>query len=55
MRSNIVAALILIVVGLLFLANNLGWTNLSIGKLITTWWPAILVAVGIGMLFGKGK
>lgn len=55
MRSNLVAALILIVVGLLFLANNLGWTNLSIGKLITTWWPAILVAVGIGMLFGKGK
>lgn len=55
MRSNLVAALILIVVGLLFLANNLGWTNLSIGKLITTWWPAILVAVGVGMLFGKGK
>ncbi|MFT4246494.1 MAG: DUF5668 domain-containing protein [Pseudomonas sp.] len=55
MRSNLVAALILIVVGLLFLANNLGWTHLSIGKLITTWWPAILVALGIGMLFGKGK
>ena len=55
MRSNLVAALILIVVGLLFLANNLGWTHLSIGKLITTWWPAILVAVGVGMLFNKGK
>ncbi|HBK47482.1 MAG TPA: hypothetical protein DDZ67_13825 [Xanthomonadaceae bacterium] len=55
MKSNVIAALILIVVGLLFLANNLGWTNLSIGKLITTWWPAILVAVGVGMLFGRGK
>jgi cytochrome c biogenesis protein CcdA len=55
MRSNLVAALILIVVGLLFLANNLGWSHLSIGKLLTTWWPAILVAVGIGMLFSKGK
>jgi lia operon protein LiaF len=55
MKSNVVAALILIVVGLLFLANNLGWTNLSIGRLITTWWPAILVAVGVGMLFGRGK
>lgn len=55
MRSNLVAALILIVVGLLFLANNLGFTHLSIGKLITTWWPAILVAVGIGMLFSKGR
>ncbi len=55
MKSNVIAALILIVVGLLFLANNLGWTNLSIGRLITTWWPAILVAVGVGMLFGRGK
>ena len=55
MRSNFVAALILIVVGLLFLANNLGWTHLSIGRLITTWWPAILVAVGVGILFSKGK
>ncbi len=55
MKSNVVAALILILVGLLFLANNLGWTNLSLGKLIATWWPAALVACGVGMLFGRGK
>lgn len=55
MKSNVVAALILILVGLLFLANNLGWTNLSLGRLIATWWPAALVACGIGMLFGRGK
>ncbi len=55
MKSHVVAALILILVGLLFLANNLGWTHLSIGRLISTWWPAILVAVGVGMLFGRGK
>lgn len=55
MKSHVIAALILILVGLLFLANNLGWTNLSIGRLISTWWPAILVAVGVGMLFGRGK
>lgn len=55
MRSNIVAAIILILVGLFLLASNLGWTNLSLGRLIATWWPAILVAVGIGMLFGRGK
>ncbi len=53
MKSNVVAALILILVGLLFLANNLGWTNLSLGRLIATWWPALLVACGIGMLFGR--
>ena len=55
MRSNLVAALILILVGLFLLASNLGWTNLSLGRLIATWWPAILIAVGIGMLFGRGK
>lgn len=55
MKSNVIAAIVLIVIGLVFLANNLGWTNLSLGRLIATWWPAILVAVGVGMLFGRGK
>ncbi|HHW4679531.1 MAG TPA: LiaI-LiaF-like domain-containing protein [Xylella sp.] len=54
-KSNVIAALMLILVGLLFLANNLGWTQLSLGHLIATWWPALLVAMGIGMLFNKGK
>lgn len=55
MRSNLIAALILIIVGLFFLAKNLGWINGNIGTMLATWWPAILVAVGIGMLFGRGK
>ncbi|HEV8694977.1 MAG TPA: DUF5668 domain-containing protein [Lysobacter sp.] len=53
MKGNIVAALVLIVVGTLFLLNNLGFTNLSLGRLITTWWPAILVVVGLGLLFNR--
>jgi len=55
MRSNLIAALILIIVGLFFLAKNLGWINGNIGTMLATWWPAILVAVGIAMLFGRGK
>ena len=55
MRSNLVAAIVLILVGLFLLASNLGWTNLNMGKLILTWWPVVLVAVGIGLLFGRGK
>ena len=51
MKRNLVAAVALIVIGLLFLANNLGWTDLSLGQLLSTWWPAILIAVGVGMLF----
>lgn len=53
MKGNILAALVLIVVGTLFLLNNLGYTNLSLGRLITTWWPAILVVVGLGLLFNR--
>ena len=55
MRSNLVAAIVLILVGLFLLASNLGWTNMNMGKLILTWWPVVLVAVGIGLLFGRGK
>ena len=55
MRSNLIAALILIIVGLFFLAKNLGWINGNIGAMLATWWPAALVAVGIIMLFGRGK
>ena len=50
MGSHIVSALVLIGLGLFFLARNLGWIDGSLGALIATWWPAILVAVGIGML-----
>lgn len=53
MKGSIVAALVLIVVGTLFLLNNLGFTNLSLGRLISTWWPAILIVVGVGLLFGR--
>lgn len=50
MGSNVVSALILIVLGLFFLARNLGWIDGTLWALLSTWWPAILVAVGISML-----
>jgi len=39
--------LILIVIGALFLLNNLGYSIGGIGK----WWPIILVLVGIRLIF----
>ena len=53
MGSNLVAALVLIVLGLFFLARNLGWIDGTLWGLVATWWPVILVAVGIGMLFKR--
>lgn len=54
MRFNIVAAILLILIGLFMLASNLGWTNLNLSRLLLTWWPLGLVAVGIAILFGRG-
>lgn len=48
--KNLLPALILIVIGGVLLANNLGYTSVSLGRIISTWWPALLIAVGISML-----
>jgi len=53
MGSNAFAALVLIVVGLFFLARNLGWIDTGLGALLATWWPVGLVAVGIGILLKR--
>ncbi|MEG3789245.1 DUF5668 domain-containing protein [Lysobacter sp. CCNWLW3] len=55
MRSNIVGAAVLIVIGSVFLLDNLGLADISLGRLIRTWWPAILILAGIGMLFRPGR
>jgi hypothetical protein len=43
------AALILIIVGALFLFSNLGWIP-QLGPLLHQWWPLILIIVGALML-----
>lgn len=48
MRGNI-AAIVLILVGSYFLLSNLGLINISMREIIATWWPAVLIAVGISM------
>ena len=53
--GSFVAPLILIVLGLFFLASNLGWTDASLGHLLAKWWPLILVAAGVTMLVDRSK
>ena len=45
-------ALILIVLGALFLLSNLGMLP-RLGPLFAQWWPLILIAVGVSMLIRK--
>ena len=42
-------ALILIVVGTLFLVSNLGWIP-QLGPLLHKWWPLIFIIVGVLLL-----
>ncbi len=48
MRGN-VAAIVLILVGSYFLLSNLGLITISMREIIATWWPAVLIAVGVSM------
>ena len=54
MRGN-VAAIVLIVVGSYFLLSNLGLINISLREVISTWWPLVLIAVGVSMFAEKKK
>jgi hypothetical protein len=54
MRAN-VPALILIAIGVILLLDNLGLWNVNLTHVIHTWWPALLIAVGVSMMFKRGK
>lgn len=48
-------AIVLVLVGAFFLLSNLGLLNVSIAELFRTWWPVILIALGVGMFFAPGS
>ena len=50
MKSNFIPGIILIVLGTLFLLDNL-IPEFRITSIIHTWWPVILIAFGLNMLF----
>jgi lia operon protein LiaF len=49
MRPSI-PGILLIVVGVLFLLRNFGF-EVHLGQLFSTWWPLVLVALGVSLLF----
>ena len=48
--SGLVAGGILIALGGLLLARNFNLLRIDLGDLIATWWPLILIAVGVRRL-----
>jgi hypothetical protein len=53
MKSNVVAAVILIALGVLLLANNL-IPEFRIWHMLLKWWPLVLIALGVSLLTRKG-
>lgn len=51
-RSGMFFGGLILALGILFLANNLGVVNL--GGSIFQWWPLILIAVGAWLLISSG-
>jgi hypothetical protein len=49
---SLLAPLILICLGSLFLLQNLGWVP-NLGPLLARWWPLILIVVGVSMLLRR--
>ena len=45
------SGIVLIVIGGIALAHNLGYLNINFAHLLQTWWPLILIVLGIGFFF----
>jgi lipopolysaccharide export LptBFGC system permease protein LptF len=53
---RIVWPIILIVVGVLFLLSNLGYLQWGeLRRFLATWWPLILIAIGLEQLVRRLK
>lgn len=50
MHRRLIPALVLILLGTLFLLDNLGVAGIDAGALLGTWWPALLIVAGIAKL-----
>jgi hypothetical protein len=53
MKGNF-GALALIVIGIIALIVNLDILDVDFAQLLRTWWPIVLVLLGIGMIMAPG-
>jgi hypothetical protein len=55
MKKGKSIGILFIILGLLFLANNLDLIKVSIVELIRVYWPIILIWIGIDKLISKSS
>jgi hypothetical protein len=54
MKGNL-AAIALIVIGVVALTVNLGWLAFDLLDLLRTWWPVLPIALGIALFLTPGE
>jgi lia operon protein LiaF len=55
MKKSIGISIFLIVIGVVFLLDNLNYINISVAELIKTYWPVILIWMGFEKLVRDWK
>lgn len=54
MKGNL-AAIALILIGVVALAVNLDWLDFDLLELLRTWWPLLPIALGIALFLTPGE
>lgn len=52
-RNNVIGGLVLIALGVIFLMDNI--FNISFWRIISDYWPVILIVIGIGLIIKPNK
>lgn len=50
MKKSIGISVFLIIVGVMFLLDNINYINISVSEIIRTYWPVILIWMGLEKL-----
>jgi len=53
MKKAPIGALVLIILGILFLLHNMGLLPIPLREIFATYWPVILILVGVSMLLKR--
>lgn len=52
-RGGVFLPLLLIALGALFLAERLGGVSIDVGGILSRWWPILLIAFGVDLIFSR--
>jgi lia operon protein LiaF len=53
--SSMLWGLVFIALGVALLLERLGYMQFDLGQFLHTWWPLILIIIGLGMLIDRPR